>query len=119
MHPSTQPGQILMVNPGNRIEPQAFQQAVAGWMTQGNTYIGINLAELAFVESSGLGALVFGYKLAQQQGGRLVLFALQPYIKKLVSVTKLDRVLPIFDTEAEARAHLEEQLQAKAPLPAA
>lgn len=111
-----QPGQtpsIKIVSAGNRIEPQMFQQAAAGWLAQGHCYLAIDLSDLAFVESSGLGALVFVYKAAQQHGGQLVLFGLQAYVQKLVEITKLNRVLQIFETEAEARQALEAAAQSK------
>jgi anti-anti-sigma factor len=91
---------------GNRINPADFQQQFQQWVNQKQSHFAVDLSQLAFVDSSGLGMLVSAYKLTQQAQGKLVLFGLQTYVQKLVAITKLDRVLPIAQTEAEALEQL-------------
>ena len=99
-------GQVAVVRVGNRINPADFQQQFQQWVNQKQSHFAVDLSQLAFVDSSGLGMLVSAYKLVQQTQGKLVLFGLQTYVQKLVAITKLDRVLPIAQTEAEALEQL-------------
>jgi anti-anti-sigma factor len=97
---------VAVVQVGNRINPTEFQQTFQQWVSQRHTHFAVDLSQLAFVDSSGLGMLVSAFKTIQQAQGKLVLFGLQPYVQKLVTITKLDRVLPIVPTQAEALEQL-------------
>ncbi len=58
----------------------------------------IDLANVEFVDSSGLSALVVGLKTAQEHGYSLVFCNLKPTIKLAFEITQLDRVFQIFNT---------------------
>lgn len=62
----------------------------------------INLQDVRFIDSSGLGALVSGFKNASSHHGNLKLAALQPQVKSMFELTRLHRVFEIFSTTAEA-----------------
>ena len=55
----------------------------------------INMADVPFVDSAGLAALVFGLKLARRAGGDVVLTGVQPQTFTLLSLTMLDKVFSI------------------------
>lgn len=69
---------------------------------QGKTQVVVDLAEMDFVCSMGLGVLVRTYTNLRGLGGHLRLARPQPLIVKLIKTTGLDRLLPIYDTLDQA-----------------
>jgi anti-sigma B factor antagonist len=72
----------------------------------GKLQLVIDLQEVRFVDSSGLGALVSGFKNASARNGNLKLCGLQPQVKSMFELTRLHRVFEIFPTAQEALASL-------------
>ncbi|MDX2084108.1 MAG: STAS domain-containing protein [Candidatus Melainabacteria bacterium] len=99
---------IVILDMPNSIQSDLLNAEVQAQLQAGHKQMGINLTELAFVESSGLGALVTAYKTYQAAGGNLAIYALQPYVQKLVELTKLNRLLPIYETEDDALSALKQ-----------
>lgn len=64
----------------------------------------INLAGVNFVDSTALATLVQGMKHCRERAGDLVLTNLQPSVRIIFELTKLDRAFHIFKTEADAVA---------------
>lgn len=64
----------------------------------------INLAELTFICSLGLGGLVAAYLRVQKYGGRLALACPSQAIREMLEVTKLGTLLPVYDTSQQALA---------------
>ena len=62
----------------------------------------IDLKEVRFIDSSGLGVLVSGFKNASTRQGALKLSALQTQVKSMFELTRLQRVFDIFQTVDEA-----------------
>lgn len=62
----------------------------------------IDLKEVLFIDSSGLGVLVSGYKNAASQHGTLKLSNLQSQVKSMFELTRLHRVFDIFTTVDDA-----------------
>lgn len=62
----------------------------------------IDLSEVRFVDSSGLGALVSGFKNASAREGSLKLCCLQPQVRSMFELTRLHRVFEIYATIDEA-----------------
>ncbi len=63
---------------------------------EGKNNIVVDLHEVRFVDSSGLGALVSGFKNASARNGNLKLCGLQPQVKSMFELTRLHRVFEIF-----------------------
>lgn len=63
---------------------------------QGKNNLLVDLQEVRFVDSSGLGALVSGFKNASARNGSLKLCGLQPQVKSMFELTRLHRVFEIF-----------------------
>lgn len=55
----------------------------------------IDLAELEYIDSTGLGALIGLLKRAKEKGGSVKLLNPQPYIKKILSITGLDKIFNV------------------------
>ena len=70
----------------------------------GKNQLVIDLSEVRFIDSSGLGALVSGYKNASARNGNLKLCALQPQVKSMFELTRLHRVFEIYPGAEEALA---------------
>ncbi|TLM68399.1 MAG: STAS domain-containing protein [Deltaproteobacteria bacterium] len=64
----------------------------------------VDLQEVRFVDSSGLGALVSGFKNASSRNGCLKLSGLQLQVKSMFELTRLHRVFEIFADVDEALA---------------
>jgi len=62
----------------------------------------VDLKDVRFIDSSGLGALVSGFKNAISHQGNLKLSGLQPQVKSMFELTRLHRVFEIFNSSGEA-----------------
>jgi anti-sigma B factor antagonist len=69
---------------------------------QGQKNLLLNLADVNYVDSAGLGAIVHAYATVKNQGGNLKLLNLTKRIRDLLSITKLLTVFESYDNEAEA-----------------
>ena len=64
----------------------------------------LDLSEVGFCDSTGLGMIVGLYRRAATAGGDLQLCALQPRIRNLLEVSGVDRVIPVHNTAEDALA---------------
>ncbi|HEY1912394.1 MAG TPA: STAS domain-containing protein [Vicinamibacterales bacterium] len=71
---------------------------------QGNKKVLLNLGDVSYVDSAGLGEIVQCYTTVTKNGGTLKLVAVTKRIKDLLSITKLLTVFECHDTEAEGLA---------------
>lgn len=69
---------------------------------EGKKNVLADLKDVRFIDSSGLGALVSGFKNAISHQGNLKLSSLQPQVKSMFELTRLHRVFEIFASSAEA-----------------
>ena len=69
---------------------------------QGNKKVLLNLGDVSYVDSAGLGAIVQAYATLNKIGGTLKLLNATKRIKDLLSITKLLTIFDTFDNEAEA-----------------
>ncbi len=66
------------------------------------TSIHLDLSNVDFINSSGLGALVSVMKEVRLRKGRLTLSNLANYVKEIFEITQLSHIFEIFETEQEA-----------------
>jgi anti-sigma B factor antagonist len=71
-------------------------------VSAGHKDILINLKQVTYLDSAGLGELVGSYATISNLGGRVKLLHAQGKVKDLLTVTKLYTVFVTFDDEAEA-----------------
>ncbi len=81
-----------------------LKDKVQSLLQQGHKNLVIDLSEVSYVDSAGLGELVQAYATAKNRGGALKLLSVTKRLKDLLVVTKLLTVFDPFDTEAEALA---------------
>ena len=79
-----------------------MREALAQAVADGSPQIVVDLGDTAFVDSSGLGALVGGLKAARQAGGDLRLAAVSEQVLQVLTLTSLNRVLRPFPTVEDA-----------------
>jgi anti-sigma B factor antagonist len=65
-------------------------------LENGHQNLVVDLSEVRFIDSSGLGALLSGYKNATLRSGTFVLSGLQPRVQSMFELTRLHRVFEIF-----------------------
>jgi anti-sigma B factor antagonist len=68
----------------------------------GKTKILLNLADVPYVDSAGLGEIVRTYTTVSRKGGKLKLLNLTKKIQDLLSITKLLTVFETYESEDEA-----------------
>jgi anti-sigma B factor antagonist len=66
----------------------------------------LNLADVNYIDSSGIGELVSTYTTVTNNGGQLVLLNLTKKIQELLAITKLLTVFQVFENEQAALASL-------------
>jgi anti-sigma B factor antagonist len=71
-------------------------------INDGRPEIVLNLAQVRYVDSSGLGEMVSGFMAAQRDGGYLKLMNVSPNVRDLLEVTKLVSVFDVYPARAEA-----------------
>ena len=69
---------------------------------QGKKNLLLNLGQVPYVDSAGLGAIVSAYTTVTREGGSLKLVNVTKKLQDLLSITKLLTVFESFDSEDEA-----------------
>ena len=70
-------------------------------LNQGRKDVLLNLAQVSYVDSAGLGAIVGAYTTMTREGGSLKLANVTKKLQDLLSITKLLTVFETFDSEDE------------------
>lgn len=79
-----------------------LKEAILHLIEQGEVNIIVQLAQVRFIDSSGLGALLSGYKNAALKSGRLAITNMQPQVLSMFELTRLNRVFDIYTDLNEA-----------------
>ncbi|MBL7816918.1 MAG: STAS domain-containing protein [Saprospiraceae bacterium] len=66
----------------------------------------LDLNDVKYVDSSGLSAILLGDKVWKKTGGSFILTNLNPAVKKLIEIAKLDSVLTIIPTIEECKEYI-------------
>jgi anti-sigma B factor antagonist len=108
-----------------QLTPEGFLVIkVAGWITlknkaafesaadriDGNDTI-LDLSELQYMDSAGLGALLKAYVAVQKTGARIVLAGVLPRVRDLLQLTKTDALFQVYPSTDEAVAALAHVVQ--------
>jgi len=101
-------GDVTIVDIKGRIalgeESAAVRDLIINLLSKGDRKILLNLAEVNYIDSSGLGGLVSAFTSVKKQGGELKLVNLTDKVDNLMEITKLYTVFDIADSEAAALA---------------
>ena len=88
----------LMLGDGDDL----LRDKVDGLIQQGQKRLVLNLADVSYMDSTGLGTIVRTYTTALNQGGGLKLLRPTKRVKDLLTITKLLTILEAFESEESA-----------------
>ena len=101
-----QVGDVTVIDAVGRITlvegSSAFRDMIREMAAAGNKKILLNLGEVSYIDSSGIGELVSGFTTVTNHGGNLKLLNLTKRVKDLLQITKLYTVFEVHDDEAGA-----------------
>lgn len=101
-----QVGDVSVMDVAGRITlgegSSALRDALRGLVSGGQKKILLNLGEVSYIDSSGIGELVSGFTTVTNNGGQLKLLSLTKRVKDLLQITKLYTVFDVHEDEAEA-----------------
>jgi len=83
-------------------ESNSFRERVKQLLAGGKKKIVLNLANVTYIDSAGLGTLVATFHSAKSQGATLKLANLGSKFKEVLQVTKLMTVFDVYDNETAA-----------------
>jgi anti-sigma B factor antagonist len=102
-----QDGEVRILHPEGRLDvalAPAFRDQMRHLLDGGSTKVILDLGGLSFIDSSGLGAIIVGLKMARSRGGEVRIVHPPPQFKTLLQLTSLSRVLPIYACLEDALA---------------
>ena len=79
-----------------------LRQLIRDLLGKGTKNILVNLADVTYIDSSGIGELVSAFTAVSNQGGQLKLLNLTKKVHDLLQITKLYTVFDVHDDEAKA-----------------
>jgi anti-sigma B factor antagonist len=101
-----QVGDVTVVDAVGRITlgegASTFRDTIRDLAASGHKKLLLNLAEVTYIDSSGIGELVSGFTTVANQGGSVKLLNLTKRVQDLLQITKLYTVFEVFDDEAKA-----------------
>lgn len=101
-----QVGDVTVIDAAGRITlgegASAFRDLIRDLAAKGDKKLLLNLSEVSYIDSSGIGELVSGFTTVTNHGGSLKLVGLSKRVKDLLQITKLYTVFETFEDEAQA-----------------
>jgi anti-sigma B factor antagonist len=85
-------------------ESNALRERVKALVAEGKKKIVLNMANITFIDSAGLGTLVAAHHSAKSQGAALKLCHLGAKFQEVLQITKLLTVFDVYNSESEAVA---------------
>lgn len=99
-------GDVLVLDVKGRITlgegDEILKDKVNSLLNQGKKKIVLNLADVPYIDSAGLGEIVRTYTTVSRQGGSLKLLSLTKRITDLLAITKLLTVFETYESENDA-----------------
>jgi anti-sigma B factor antagonist len=99
-------GGVLVVDLSGRIllgdDSAYLRKMIRSLLDEGRTRIVLNLGDVDYIDSSGIGELVSGYSAVRSRGGELKLLNLNRRVRDLLQLTKLYTVFDVHTEEAMA-----------------
>jgi len=101
-----QVGDVTVIDVAGRITlgegSSALREALRDLVGKNQRRILLNLGEVTYIDSSGIGELVSGFTTVTNSGGALKLLNLNKRVKDLLQITKLYTVFDVHEDEAAA-----------------
>jgi anti-sigma B factor antagonist len=101
-----QVGDVTVVDAAGRITlgegSSSLREKIRELVSKGHKKVLLNLGEVSYIDSSGIGELVSAFTTVTNQGGALKLLNLTKRVQDLLQITKLYTVFEVYDDEAAA-----------------
>jgi anti-sigma B factor antagonist len=101
-----QVGDVTVIDASGRITlgegSSTVRDTIRDLTAGGRKKLLLNLGDVTYIDSSGIGELVSGFTSVTNQGGQLKLLNLTKRVQELLQITKLYTVFEVFDDEAAA-----------------
>src|ERR1700742_921968 len=101
-----QVGDVTVIDAAGRITlgegASTFRDTIRGLVTGGHKKLLLNLGEVSYIDSSGIGEMVSGFTTVANAGGTMKLLNLTKRVKDLLQITKLYTVFDVHEDEASA-----------------
>ena len=101
-----QVGDVSVVDVAGRITlgegSSALRDALRDMVAKNQKKILLNLGDVSYIDSSGIGELVSGFTSVTNSGGQLKLLGLNKRVKDLLQITKLYTVFDVHEEESSA-----------------
>ena len=101
-----QVGDVSVVDVAGRITlgegSSALRETLREMVSKNQKKILLNLGDVSYIDSSGIGELVSGFTTVTNSGGQLKLLNLNKRVKDLLQITKLYTVFDVHEDEAGA-----------------
>ncbi len=81
---------------------ERFKAAVEAVQKKGCRHLILNMADVRFVDSSGLGLLALVSQNFKLNQGRVSMLKPQSYVREIMSLANVPKLIPIFDNEQDA-----------------
>jgi len=99
-------GDVTVIDAVGRITlgegASSFRDTIRELVSKGEKKIVLNLGDVTYIDSSGIGELVSAFTTVTNQGGQLKLLNLTKRIQDLLQITKLYTVFEVYDDETRA-----------------
>ncbi len=83
-----------------------LKKKISELVDEGYRNIICNLAQVSYVDSSGIGALMVCLSLLKKKNGRFILMSAYESVKKVLEITKMHTFFEIYDNEEQALASI-------------
>ena len=94
-----------------RLDAEMMKETLMELIDGGAIHLIVDLADVPFIDSAGLAALVSALKATRRLGGNVVLSGVQPQARTVFSLTMLDQVFTIYPSLEDAVDSLEANAQ--------
>ncbi len=91
---------------GGPHDSETFHDSIGDILARGTNRIVVDLGDVPWASSHGIGVLIGAHASATRAGGQLVLADVTPRIQDVLAVTRLSLIFEAFDTVEQAVDHL-------------
>jgi anti-sigma B factor antagonist len=99
-------GEVVVLDVNGKImggpDSEAVQATIDALVESGKRKVLVNLENVSWINSTGLGILIAGFSSLQKSGGKLKLVNVSQRIESLLAVTKLSTIFESFQQEDAA-----------------
>ena len=105
IHQREHEGVVILDIDGKTIggaDSELFQEKIQGLLDDQKKCVLVNLQQVNWINSTGIGILISGFSLMDKQGGKLKLVHVSERIHNVLKITRLNTIFEYYETEDEA-----------------